>query len=200
MTLPSPARFCHLAVHQVHLQKAAPLQSSCFWMIGNMVRLVNSMTPSPLPHFICQEVCSLIGSSALWSTMMVDKIFRKTMDGNWGQACGQRRKIHIQSLLKSPDESESKVLVARSCLTLCDPMDCSPPGSSIQEIFQARILEWVAISSSRGFSQPRDRTCVPCVGRWILCRLSHYQLDFSKPSLLRGSPSGVVQGCKQVGR
>ena len=45
---------------------------------------------------------------------------------------------------------------AQSCLTLCNPMDCSPPGSSVHGIFQARILEWVAISSSRGSSQPRN--------------------------------------------
>ena len=44
------------------------------------------------------------------------------------------------------------VLVAQSCLTLCDPMDCSPPGSSVHGIFQARILEWVPISFSRGSS------------------------------------------------
>ena len=50
--------------------------------------------------------------------------------------------------------------VAQSCPTLCYPMDCSPPGSSIHGIFQARILEWVAISFSRGSSQPRDRTQV----------------------------------------
>ena len=43
-----------------------------------------------------------------------------------------------------------------SCLTLCDPMDCSPPGFSVPGILQARILEWVAIFSSRGYSQPRD--------------------------------------------
>ena len=42
------------------------------------------------------------------------------------------------------------------CLTLCDPMDCSLPGSSVHGIFQARILEWVAISFSREFSQTRD--------------------------------------------
>ena len=42
------------------------------------------------------------------------------------------------------------VLVAQSCLTLCDPMDGSPPGSSVHAILQARILEWVAISFSRG--------------------------------------------------
>ena len=42
-----------------------------------------------------------------------------------------------------------KVLVAQSCLTLCDPMDCSPPGSSVHGILQARRLEWVAMPSSR---------------------------------------------------
>ena len=47
-------------------------------------------------------------------------------------------------------------LVTQSCLTLCDPMGCSPPGSSVHGILQARILEWVAMSSSRGYSQPRD--------------------------------------------
>ena len=59
----------------------------------------------------------------------------------------------------------------QSCPTLCNPMDCSPPGSSVHELFQARILEWVAISYSRGSSQPRDWICIPCVsgiGRWIL--------------------------------
>ena len=47
--------------------------------------------------------------------------------------------------------------------TLCDPVDYSPPGSSIHGILQARILEWVAISFSRGSSQPRDRTQVSCI-------------------------------------
>ena len=48
--------------------------------------------------------------------------------------------------------------VAQSCPTLCDPIDCNPPGSSIHGIFQARVLEWVATAFSRGSSQPRDRT------------------------------------------
>ena len=55
---------------------------------------------------------------------------------------------------------------AQSYLTLCDPMDCSLPGSSAHRIFQARILEWVAISSSRQSSQLRDQThfsCFSCV-------------------------------------
>ena len=53
-------------------------------------------------------------------------------------------------------------------LTLCDPTDCSPPGSSAHGILQARILEWVAISSSGGSPWPRDQTRVSCIGRWIL--------------------------------
>ena len=53
-------------------------------------------------------------------------------------------------------------LVTQSCLTLWDPLDCSLPGSSVHGIFQARILEWVAISSSRGSSWTRDQTCVSC--------------------------------------
>ena len=48
----------------------------------------------------------------------------------------------------------------QSCPTLCDPMDCSPPGSSVQQILQTRTLEWVATPSSRGSSQPRDQTQV----------------------------------------
>ena len=54
--------------------------------------------------------------------------------------------------------------VAQLCLTLCDPVDCSLPGSSVQGILQARILEWVAISFSRGSSWPRDRTQVSRIG------------------------------------
>ena len=51
---------------------------------------------------------------------------------------------------------ESKSEVAQSCPTLCDPEDCSLPGSYVHGILQARILEWIAIAFSRGSSQPRD--------------------------------------------
>ena len=51
-------------------------------------------------------------------------------------------------------------LVAQSCLTLCDPTNYSPPGSSVRGILQVRILEWVAIPFSEGSSQPRDQTQV----------------------------------------
>ena len=62
--------------------------------------------------------------------------------------------------------------VAQSCLTLCDLMGCSPPGSSVYEILQASILEWVAISSSKKSSQPKDWTgvsCISCICKRILC-------------------------------
>ena len=64
----------------------------------------------------------------------------------------------------------------QSCLTLCDPMDYSPPGPSVHGILQARILEWVAVPSSRGSSWPRDQTqvsCVSCIGRLVLYHLYH---------------------------
>ena len=60
-----------------------------------------------------------------------------------------------------------------SHVRLCNSMDCSLPGSSVHGILQARILEWVAISFSRGSSWPRDQTCVSCIGRQILYHLSH---------------------------
>ena len=56
----------------------------------------------------------------------------------------------------------------QSCLTLCNPIDCSPPGSSVDGILQARILEWVGIPFSGGSSQPRDPTQVSCfAGRFF---------------------------------
>ena len=75
-------------------------------------------------------------------------------------------KHHVSSLLTADpwasalDTGFSKLmehvcLVAQSCLTLCDPTDCSPPGSSVHGILQARILGWIVISFSRGSSQPR---------------------------------------------
>jgi len=52
---------------------------------------------------------------------------------------------------------------ALSRVWLCDPMDCGPPGSSVRGVFLARIVKWVAISYSRGSSQPRDQACVSCI-------------------------------------
>ena len=59
-------------------------------------------------------------------------------------------------------------LVAQSCLTLCNPTDCSPPGASVHGVLQARILERIAIAFSRVSSQPRDRTWVSCISSRFL--------------------------------
>ena len=64
---------------------------------------------------------------------------------------------------------------------MCDPMDCSPPGPSVHGIHQARILEWVAMYSSRVSSRPRDRTRVSyisCTGRWVLYHERHLESPF----------------------
>ena len=74
------------------------------------------------------------------------------------------------------------VLSRFSRVRLCDPVDCSLPGSSVLGILQAGILKWVAISSSRGSSRPRNRACISCIGRWILNHLSH-----------QGSPSSLLE-------
>ena len=79
----------------------------------------------------------------------------------------------------------ANMLVVQQCPTLWDPMDCSPPGSSVREILQTRILEWVAILFSRASSQPRSPAlqadslpfkppgkCISAIGCWILVHQS----------------------------
>ena len=61
------------------------------------------------------------------------------------------------------------------CLTLCDPMDYSPPVSSVHGILQARILEWVAISYSGGSSQTRDGTHISSVGRQVITTIDTWE-------------------------
>ena len=57
----------------------------------------------------------------------------------------------------------SEFMSAQSCPTVCDHMDCSLSGSSVRGIFQVRVLEWIVVSFSRGFSRPRDRTGSPAL-------------------------------------
>ena len=75
-------------------------------------------------------------------------------------------------------------LVTKSRPTHCDPMDCSPPGSFDHGISQARILEWVAISFSRGSSKPRDQTQVSCSGRRVLYHWAIGEAHHSAKTLL----------------
>ena len=91
-----------------------------------------------------------------WNVRRGWRMEMKPQEGNTGLA-GKVDEPWGKSL---ENESEVKVLVAQSCQTLCDPMDCSPPGSSVHGILQARVLEWVAILFSRISSLRRDRTQV----------------------------------------
>ena len=83
-----------------------------------------------------------------------------------------------------------------ACVCVCPVMSdslrpwtvCSPPSSSVHGIFQARILEWVTISSSRGSSWPRDQTCfsyISCIGRWILHPLRNTRSQLFQHYLLK---------------
>ena len=122
---------------------------------------------------------SNINSWEQWSTI-------KKQDGP-GSDCSNSANIgECQSSTKPYSSADFKALLSVKCVcvcvcihsycclvaqlfpTLCDPMDCSPPASSVHGISQVRILKWVAISFSRGSSQLRDWTPVSCIGRQIL--------------------------------
>ena len=68
----------------------------------------------------------------------------------------------IFEMLGRCGEWSGVLMHAQSCLTLCDPMNCSPPDCSVREISQPRILEQIAISYSKGSSRPRDQTHASC--------------------------------------
>ena len=85
-----------------------------------------------------------------------------------------------------PDPVTNKVLVSQSCLTPCELMDCSQPGSSVHEIFQSRILKWVAIPFSRGLSQLRNRSRISRIaGLFFTVRatMEAYEQMFFHPKL-----------------
>ena len=86
-----------------------------------------------------------------------------------------------------------KMSVTHSCPTLCNPIDCSLQGSSLHEILQARILEWVAIPFSMGSSQPRDQTQLSCIAGefftvWATRETPFWQNLYLKKISLRNSP------------
>ena len=89
-----------------------------------------------------------------------------------------------------------KVLVAQSCPTLCNPMDCSPLCSSVHGILQARVLEWVAIPCSRGSSWPRDWTRDSCIAEDALPSEPHGEPSVPAQMILkRISTGGSVCVC-----
>ena len=111
------------------------------------------------------ELCIQMGMSFLFSFAFCSSSFHSYLYGLFGKPFCLFVFLFLgdgldPSLLYNVmKESE----VTQSCPTLCNPMDCSPPGSSVHGIVQARVLEWIASSFSRGSSRPRDRTQVSCI-------------------------------------
>ena len=143
-----------------HGGPTAPLPRPGFWGPSPFL----SPPPSlPFPFF--PSFPPSFSSSALFSLSIIQVIdkcthsFLKLFILYWGIAPSHRRMRWLDATCAMNIVSE----VAQSCATLCNPMDCSPPGSSIHGIFQARILECVAISFSRGSYRPRDQTRSPAL-------------------------------------
>ena len=102
--------------------------------------------------------------------LLQQNITRISLPGTIGSQKLVKRELGAGNQQGTPCLAEAGmcVLAAQSCLTLCDPMDCRLPGSFVHRISQAKILDWVAISSSRGSSWSRDWTWVFCIaGRFF---------------------------------
>ena len=95
------------------------------------------------------EFINMLRLQTIWVDFQIPHAILLSTEGWWGACC-------------------CCCLAAKLCPTHCDPMACSPPGYSAHGISQARILEWVPISFSRGSSRPRDWTFISCIGRQIL--------------------------------
>ena len=118
----------------------------------------------------CPTLCSSMDCSTPGS--FVHGIFQARVL-EWGAIALSEHSLLSGSKFSLYSHRCARVLI---CVRLCNSMDCSPPGSSVHGISQARTLEWFAMLSSRGSSQPRDQTCVSyvsCIGRWVLYHKCH---------------------------
>ena len=123
-----------------------PGQARTNWQIPSRTTLKGLMTPS-----VFLDSCS----RGLWT-------WGGRVEGLGGRQAGAGR-------LAALNHTCLVCMLNRfSCVRLCDPIDCSPPASSVHGILQARILEWVAIPFSRGSSWSRDQTWVSCIAGRIL--------------------------------
>ena len=120
------------------------------------------MSLSPFPH----DIPSNMKSHAFFLFLFPDQVFSLVISCFFC-AVSKTLALSFYSFIYAPVD-QCACLRDQLCPTLCDPTDYSLPGSSVHGIFQARILEWVAISSSRGSSRPRDQTCVSwTAGRFL---------------------------------
>ena len=114
-------------------------------------------------HTTIYLLCIDTNKELLYSTGNYIQYFVITYKKKFGKnmhMCVYINHVAIHLKLTEHCKSAMLVLVTQSCPTLCDPLDYSPPGSSVYGILQARILEWDASPFSRGSSQPRDQTWV----------------------------------------
>ena len=140
----------HIHIYNTYIHIYKTLDCSCIFFSSVQFSIVAQSCPSlqPLAHTILKQFILIIctqGTEYFTLALLEFEVWKEMLD--------------IASML------------SRFSLALCDLMGCSPPGSSVCGIFQARILEWVAMPSSRGSSQPRDQTCISYVsytGRWDL--------------------------------
>ena len=134
----------YVATPSICVQWAVSIKGNCnFWVMKKGVKLLHSLLSSQ------EDRCDVRGragciSSQTHSAQCLDHLGTKVILLHWAAyPCGLKSAcMHAQSL--------------QLCLTLCDPMDYSSPGSSVHGILQTRILDWVAVPSSRGSSQSRD--------------------------------------------
>ena len=130
-----------------------------------------------IAHFVhaCSVALAMSNSVTLWTTACQAPLSLgfSRQEYRSGLPCPSPGDLpHPGMEPKSPAIAAVAVFVSQSCPTLGDPMNCSPPGSSVVGILQARTMEWVAISSSSGSFQPKDQThvsCISCIaGRFLL--------------------------------
>ena len=138
------------------------------WQKDTHSRRVNVDTSLDLRSFLFSSLSTKVPLPFLFLAYLTVPVL-------WGPWIRKCLSVHIRTYNEFNMCEEYTVLIhinwhscvclqsLQSCLTLCDPMACGPPGSSVHGILQARILEWVAISSSRGSSRARDRTHVSYV-------------------------------------
>ena len=115
------------------------------------------------PHWVCGRAHSFLLTlvlclSSLASGFFIQLVLLVSSSINWFE--GKKASESRQSLISDHHLQENPVLCAGAeslqlCPTLCHPMDCGPPGSSVHGLLQARILEWAAVPSSKGSSRPR---------------------------------------------
>ena len=162
------------SVAQLYMTLCSPMDCSSPGSVHRTLwaRIQEDPPPGDLPWFP-----SLEPKSPASPALQVDSLLLS----HWGsQLC-----VYIfRKCLK-----EYMCLVTRSCLTLCNRLDCGLPGSSVHELLQARILECVAFCFSRGSSQARDWPCASCIAggfftvwstRWLDGNTDSMDLNFSK--------------------